>query len=365
MKVNGALGRYLSSVAVMATPPANQEPAAVVKNRLSRIVSRIKRVFKRSDRNAPLPPEVTTIEAAPAAREVHIPTPATVEAPVAAPIEVESGPSGLGAATEEPTVKVAANTEVIADRARRMVARFNVPFSPELFTTYGPNREVSRVYRPIRMRVHRSCHRCNTMFGGNRVCAVCEHPICTLCHTFPKKKTREETELERRSMDMEAHEDYSIMRKQVTYAREAHVGRQQLVRKKVKQRVRRTCHSCQTLFAGKSRICANCQHACCEDCPRSPAKRDKYPYGYPGDEPSATGAIRYTCHLCRKHFPPIPNPSSPEGQELGDDLPRLDCIRCGHTRCDSCPRARPGEVEPGPDAEIVRTVEAKLTALQL
>lgn len=95
------------------------------------------------------------------------------------------------------------------------------------------------------------------------------------------------------------------------------------------------------------------------------AKRDKYPYGYPGDEPSATGAIRYTCHLCRKHFPPIPNPSSPEGQELGDDLPRLDCIRCGHTRCDSCPRARPGEVEPGPDAEIVRTVEAKLTALQL
>lgn len=71
MKVNGALGRYLSSVAVMATPPANQEPAGVVKNRLSRIVSRIKRVFKRSDRNAPLPPEVTTIEAAPAAREVQ------------------------------------------------------------------------------------------------------------------------------------------------------------------------------------------------------------------------------------------------------------------------------------------------------
>jgi hypothetical protein len=53
----------------MATP-ANQEPVAVVKkNRLSRIVSRIKRVFKGSDRNAPFSSQVTTTEAAPAARE--------------------------------------------------------------------------------------------------------------------------------------------------------------------------------------------------------------------------------------------------------------------------------------------------------
>lgn len=53
-------------------------------------------------------------------------------------------------------------------------------------------------------------------------------------------------------------------------------GQQELVYKKVRQRVRRICCQCQELggvdvvFGGGKRNCPECNHSRCTDCPRDP-----------------------------------------------------------------------------------------------
>jgi DNA-directed RNA polymerase subunit RPC12/RpoP len=90
------------------------------------------------------------------------------------------------------------------------------------------------------------------------------------------------------------------------------------------------------------------------------AKKSKYPDGYPGDAPSkdTSKPVKYSCHKCSKVFPPVPNPAS--GKEM-----KQDCVRCGHERCSSCLTAPRVKVEPDPDPEIVKKVEAKLAALSV
>lgn len=108
-------------------------------------------------------------------------------------------------------------------------------------------------------------------------------------------------------------------------------------------------------------------HLTKSNCPR--AKKKAYPDGYPGDEPSSTSTapIKYSCHICHLHYPPVPHPQSPEGLALGDTIEPLECARCGHSRCTSCRRARPRKVKGArtPDPSLVQNLDAKLAALQL
>lgn len=96
------------------------------------------------------------------------------------------------------------------------------------------------------------------------------------------------------------------------------------------------------------------------------AKKKNYPNGYPGDAPSSDTSkpVKYTCHLCTKPFPLAPHPDSTEGKAESQGT-RPECVRCGHERCEKCPRARPRKVEPDPDPEIMRMVEAKLAELNI
>jgi len=145
-------------------------------------------------------------------------------------------------------------------------------------------------------------------------------------------------------------------------------GGQPLVRKKPMQRVRRTCHECATLFPGSVKVCPKCEHIRCTDCPRDPAKKRKFPDGYPGDAYSATSTLprKYSCHRCLKVFPAIPHPQSPEGIAAAlNPSPPPNCVRCGHEKCSECPRAPIVRVEPAPDPEILKRVEAKLAALNV
>ncbi|RKF64323.1 hypothetical protein GcC1_132011 [Golovinomyces cichoracearum] len=49
-----------------------------------------------------------------------------------------------------------------------------------------------RVEKPIRVRILRFCHKCNTTFGRDKQCTVCQHLVCKQCarHPSEKKKTR-------------------------------------------------------------------------------------------------------------------------------------------------------------------------------
>lgn len=81
-------------------------------------------------------------------------------------------------------------------------------------------------------------------------------------------------------------------------------------------------------------------------------KKDKYPYGYPGDEFGAKSIPYYKCHECYAKFPP--------GAKDGET-----CPRCSHGKCNNCERLRPQKVEPAPDPEVLRSVQEKLAALKV
>jgi hypothetical protein len=96
------------------------------------------------------------------------------------------------------------------------------------------------------------------------------------------------------------------------------------------------------------------------------AKKKKFPDGYPGDAYSddITKPIKYACHRCGKVYPPVPHPDSEEGKAAADAAPP-ECVRCQHPKCDSCPRAAPAKVDPAPDPDVMKSVQAKLAALNV
>lgn len=67
--------------------------------------------------------------------------------------------------------------------------------------------------------------------------------------------------------------------------------------------------------------------------------------------PSATYNT-YACHRCDMLFAPTEDGVPPE------------CTRCKHPKCESCVFARPRKVKAEPDSEVVKSVEAKLSALR-
>jgi hypothetical protein len=80
--------------------------------------------------------------------------------------------------------------------------------------------------------------------------------------------------------------------------------------------------------------------------------KKKYPYGYPGDEFGVNSIPYHKCHECKTRFPP----SSLDGAE---------CSNCKHPKCTDCPRLKPQKVEPEPDPEVLRSIQARLAELKI
>jgi hypothetical protein len=59
-------------------------------------------------------------------------------------------------------------------------------------------------------------------------------------------------------------------------------------------------------------------------------------------------------------FPAVPNPANP-----GAAAVEQDCVRCQHHRCAECPRAPIVRVEPAPDPDVLKSVQAKLATLNV
>ncbi|PVH86678.1 hypothetical protein DL98DRAFT_309198 [Cadophora sp. DSE1049] len=345
--------------------PAKDGPAvpAEKKGGLSKMVSRMKTVLKRSDGSKRLSfsaKSAPTTTAGPSVTKPAEPTPVAAAEPVAEPVETTTTADGT-----QPTKIM--RSQIDADRAKKLAERFAVTVDP-LYN--GPDREISRMEKPIRMRIHRSCHRCNATFRGAKICSQCEHVRCKACPRYPLKKAeKKEKEPVTAAVVGIEPDTYWGVRQQVLLTKPSpRPGAQPLVRKSPRQRVRRTCHECQTLFPRGTKICSSCDHVRCVECPRDPAKKKTYPDGYPGDAFSTNTAIpvKYSCHKCLKVFPPVPHPNSEEGiarKESGAEP--LTCVRCQHPMCSECPRAPPARVEPAPDPEVLKAVQAKLAALSV
>lgn len=161
-------------------------------------------------------------------------------------------------------------SEIEAERNKKLAERFAITIEP---LSDKPDREAFRVEKPVRMRIHRICHKCQTTFGGSKECVNCGHARCTKCPRFPikkaggKGKAKEDTP---KKDAIEADTWYGLQKEVLLTMPNPKASGQPLVRKAPRQRVRRTCCKCNSLYTTGSKTCANCQHGRCTDCPRDP-----------------------------------------------------------------------------------------------
>ncbi|KAJ4300214.1 hypothetical protein N0V88_002884 [Collariella sp. IMI 366227] len=274
------------------------------------------------------------------------------------PAKTETKESSAKAAAPpaKPTVEATKvpRAQIYKERAEKLGELYGLELKPsEWHSTEG---HALRVEKPIRMRVHRKCHLCNSSFGLNKECTNCKHQRCKQCPRIPAKRTeaeKEESRKKRAAIIKERAEnapiavDWNPNPKEIVLTRPAKKNGQDLVYRKTRQRIRRVCCQCEKLFIG-SKTCQGCQHVCCTDCTRDPCKKEKYPYGYPGDAPGAK-TRHYKCGTCNHSF------SIPATAPVA-------CTKCSSAKCD---REMPRKVEPEPDPEVLKSIQARMEALSL
>jgi hypothetical protein len=162
-------------------------------------------------------------------------------------------------------------SEIEAERNKKLAERFAITIEP---LSNKPDREAFRIEKPVRMRIHRICHKCNTTFGSSKICVKCEHPRCSRCPRIPVKKAEGKGKSKEAAVPkgdiIEADTWFGLKEDVVLTKPNPKPNGQPLVRKSPRQRVRRTCCKCDTLFATGAKNCSNCEHGRCIDCPRDP-----------------------------------------------------------------------------------------------
>ncbi|ORY62897.1 uncharacterized protein BCR38DRAFT_344352 [Pseudomassariella vexata] len=239
--------------------------------------------------------------------------------------------------------------QIHEERAKKLEARFGLEIKPSEW--HSLEGDVLRVETPVRVRVHRECHRCHKAFGVSNECVACGHKCCKQCIRYPPKRTESEKAADREKITAMAQREMELapiiphygLAPPVQVTRPGPNGGQDRVYKPARMRPRRYCHECGTIFHLSS-VCQKCNHKRCGDCPRDPASKDKYPYGYPGDDPGANTPTLHSCHECRRKFPL----NAKDG---------ADCSKCGHKKCAECPRLTPKR-------SITRHDPAELKGLQ-
>lgn len=126
---------------------------------------------------------------------------------VDAGIDVDEDPADDEEDTPLPTFLT--RTAITDERARNLFSKYNLKYDPR---GKRPQQEhsnkIRRVEKPVRLRVHWTCHQCRLQFGLEKVCAECGHRRCRECIRHPPKRAREALEFNRPPMEEEeqAHE---------------------------------------------------------------------------------------------------------------------------------------------------------------
>ncbi|KAJ6147935.1 hypothetical protein N7497_009917 [Penicillium chrysogenum] len=286
--------------------------------------------------------EETSSSPAPAPASVSGPatatasTPAPASEPVSAPEPAEEFSSGPVMITHYSTTQ--------QEKARALFAKYGLTVDTSDWKT-PPDLQLTRVTKPIRMRVHRTCHRCETTFGKEKVCVNCQHTRCTKCPRHPPARNKDGEPSTRKPKNSETYvpQPYMYPRttnlklsttKEVSIKMASPTGGADFVHRPVRQRVHRYCHFCASLFTPGTKECPSCSHVRCKICPRDPAKLDKYPDGYPGD-------------------------ADPPRPETRADLEEAS------TESSLCMPCLPKKVKRETDPEVLKSIEEKLAAMAL
>jgi len=179
-------------------------------------------------------------------------------------------------APEEEGVIRVSRSELYEKRARELSERFGLKLEPSEW--HKQEGTALRKEKPIRMRVRRTCHKCNATFGVDKECPSCQHSRCTKCARYPPKRTEEEKAASRQRRLVREQEnkenapiavDWREDQPTPVLRRPRKAGGEDLVHRKPRQRVRRNCHECNSLFTPGNKTC-QCGHIRCTDCPRDP-----------------------------------------------------------------------------------------------
>jgi hypothetical protein len=341
--------------------PAQAGPSAPreekEKKGFGKMISRVKTVLKRSGEGSKRQSTIST--KAPKTTTA----PKTEPAKTSEPVPVSKAAEARAKYESMEGVAKLTKTQLFEERAKKLGERYGLDIKPSEWQSGSPDETVLRMDKPIRMRVRRTCHKCNATFSSAKECPNCQHARCTKCTRYPPKRTEAEivASRERRAAIIKANKEnapiipdytYAYKEKKIVLTRPSKTGGQDLVHKKPRQRVRRTCHECSTLYISGNKTCEKCGHIRCTDCPRDPPKKDKYPFGYPGDEFGPNSVPHYECKNCKTIYP--------TGADHG-----VACTKCGQEKTDQSPRVLPRKVEPEPDPELLKQLQARLENLKV
>ena len=220
------------------------------------------------------------------------------------------------------------------DKAKALFERYGLkcrPRTPAQTDGSAPTSKIRRVEKPVRIRIHWTCHQCARQFGHDRACANCGHRRCGDCSRSPPKKVKaileeakqaqiaqERTTADKSQIlaaispntvaapaqsstaaatnaELEVDEKEELDAPQYAIEKRPSSGIKLVLRSKVvmstghgatkfeptmvasvqrvyrkpRQRVRWTCDRCDTVLADSHR-CQSCHHQRCATCVRSP-----------------------------------------------------------------------------------------------
>jgi len=188
---------------------------AARRNSFGRALDRFKNAFSRraSSNNTTSPPNVTEDATAGAANPIATTTgedtsPTTpLNRPVIShenPLEVDENVVDDFDDTEEPIIPVDASTGrpgLSEEKARLLFEHYGLKYPTLKRSPEEPPTKVRRVEKPVRIRLHWSCHSCNTPFGRDKVCSSCGHGRCGDCARAPAQRVLRILEKSRREKD--------------------------------------------------------------------------------------------------------------------------------------------------------------------
>lgn len=265
------------------------------------------------------------------------------------PMPTASRPRGAMTAKE--------NYSMQEEKARALFAKYGLTLEPgewNVPVTIG----VPRVEKPVRMRIHRTCHRCQTTFGAERVCSNCQHSRCKKCPRFPGSRSKVPKGKGLAVGGVAGDDGLGKKPDALTMLHRASV--KELTRRAPTQPVRRICHQCETLFQGKATQCENCKHLRCPKCPRDPPESGISPGGGPADTEEAFPLAKREMRSTRTHV----RWSCEKCDTMFKDTEKT-CRNCGHEKCDECPRQPPKKVKRTLDDDAVKSVEERMKSLDV
>lgn len=114
--------------------------------------------------------------------------------PAPPPSTTHTGTQDVSTSGPEPdTTRTVLWSEIQQEKTRKLFAKYGLTLEPQEWMTPS-DLQVQRVEKPIKMRVRRRCHRCQTTFGSDKICNNCQHARCKSCPRYPPARTKEEKE---------------------------------------------------------------------------------------------------------------------------------------------------------------------------